>query len=486
MIHIFQCRGERFVFDAVSQALHQIDPLAADVLDAYRQAEGIRPGNAVLNDLAERHGESRGEIDALCDTVDGLIRDDDLFAREASMRREHLYPDGVRIKALCLHLCHDCNLRCRYCFAGTGDFGTGQRSMLDETTGQAAIDFLIEQSGPRHNLDIDFFGGEPLLNWPVVVALTEYVERRAGETGKNIRLTMTTNAYTLDEAKSRYLNEHFANVVLSCDGRPEVHDRMRPAAGGRETYQQTANNIRRFVDLRGDKPYYLRGTFTRYNLDFEQDVLHLSGLGRHVSIEPVVAPPESDWSIRSQDIPEIEAAYERLAGILWEAEDSGEPIDFFHFALRLEDGPCVYKRRKGCGVGQEYMAVTPKGDIYPCHQFVGQERFKLGNVLDRPVRLDAKLQDAYAEILMSDRPDCQVCWARPFCGGGCAANAWHDSGSVSGTYAIGCALQRKRLECALWLLAKRQERVSAPANGSHQDNGDALEEQGRQADNAPI
>lgn len=455
MLHLFQINGDKLAFDIESQALHLLDETAWSVLHAYQEQNGRRPEAEVMDRLRAEHGEDALECAA---EVDSLIADGALFAHSEPVTYDQLYPDGAKIKSMCLHLCHDCNLRCRYCFAGTGDFGTGRRTMLDLETGRKAVDFLISASGNRHNLDIDFFGGEPLLNWPVVVALTHYCEQRGRESGKDIRLTITTNATLLDEEKTVFINEHFSNCVLSIDGRPAVHDRMRPDRGGHGSYERVAAHIRSFVKVRGDRDHYLRATFTRHNLDFDKDVLHLAELGRQVSVEPVVAPPGSGYEIREEDLPAIEAAYDRLACAMLAAEEKDEGFNFFHFMIDLGQGPCVYKRLKGCGVGTEYCAVTPDGDIYPCHQFVGQSAFRMGHVSDAPEQLDQTVQSAFADLLVPEKPACKDCWARYFCGGGCAANAWFATGQLQGTYEIGCRMEKKRLECALWLQARRRLR----------------------------
>lgn len=448
MVHLFSFQNDRLAFDSESGALHLLDALSAAVIEAYINLGGLRPDPAQLAELADQFGN---EVNECCDDIDHLIGRGELFAAPQQITPDQLYPDQPRIKSMCLHICHDCNLRCKYCFAGTGDFGTGKRTMLDVETGRKAIDFLIQASGPRKNLDIDFFGGEPLLNWPVVVALVDYCEQKGRETGKILRLTMTTNGVLLDTAKAEYINQHFKNVVLSLDGRPDVHDRMRPDAGGKGSYARIAENFKNFIELRGNKEYYLRGTFTGYNLDFTEDVLHLATIGKQLSMEPVVAPPGSGYEIKPDDLPLIEAEYERLAQTIRSAKNRGEGFNFFHFMLDLTGGPCAFKRIKGCGVGIEYCAVTPDGDIYPCHQFVGEDAFKMGNVHDDPVVLDTAVQKPFFSLLVPDKSECQSCWAKYFCSGGCAANSLHVNGRVDGVDPISCRLQKKRLECALWL-----------------------------------
>jgi uncharacterized protein len=448
LVHIFTFQNDHLAFDSESGALHGLDDLSVQVLSAYIAADGSRPPEPVLAVLETDLGP---DVRECCTEIESLIQSGDLFAPPAEIRLEQLYPDQPRIKSMCLHICHDCNLRCAYCFAGTGDFGTGHRSMLDLATGRRAIDYLIEASGPRTNLDVDFFGGEPLLNWPVVVELVAYCEQRGRETGKTLRLTLTTNGVLLDPDKSRFIQEHFKNVVLSLDGRPEVHDRMRPDAGGKGSYNRVAGPIRDFIRLRGTKDYYLRGTYTRHNLDFTADALHLAEFGSQISLEPVVAAAGSGYEIRPEDVPVIADEYEKLALAVRKARDAGNPFHFFHFRLDLSRGPCAFKRVKGCGAGIEYIAVTPEGDIYPCHQFVGEAAYRLGNVHDDPIALDQEIQEPFFELLLPNKAECRQCWAKYFCSGGCAANSLHVSGTVNGVDPLSCQLQKKRLECALWL-----------------------------------
>lgn len=458
MVHLFRFGPDCLAFDSESGALHILDEAAMAVMQAYVRHEGARPDSEELAALAICHG---AEVYEIAEDIEVLSGREELFTPERLVSVEQLYPDRPRIKSMCLHLCHDCNLRCKYCFAGTGDFGTGHRSMLSEETGRQAIDYLIEASGPRRHLDIDFFGGEPLMNWPVVRVLVDYCEKRAIESGKIIRLTITTNGVLLDEEKTAYINAHFKNCVLSLDGRPAVHDNMRPDAGGHGSYERVSGHIRHFIEERGDREYYLRGTYTRYNKDFAEDVLHLAEFGSQVSMEPVVAPPGSGYDLRIEDLPDLEAEYERLARIVNERRRQDQGFNFFHFMIDLSGGPCAFKRLKGCGVGTEYCAVTPDGDIYPCHQFVGEEKFRLGNVHDQPVVLDHAVQKPFVNLMVPDKPECRHCWARFFCSGGCAANSYHVSGRVDGHDPVGCSLQKKRLECALWLktqqVARQQE-----------------------------
>ena len=446
MIHSFTLHGDNLVYDTESGALHLFDDEALSILELYQAGQGKRPPQAELDKF-----EDGPEI---ADLIDQLIAESKLFTARPPVKFEQLYPEKPRFKAMCLNICHDCNMRCLYCFASSGQYGSEQRSCMSAETGKRAIDFLIEASGPRHNLDIDFFGGEPLMNWKVVQELVAYCEERGPLNGKDIRLTITTNALLLSDDKIDFIDRHFKNVVLSCDGRAEIHNHMRPDAGGNPTYERIAANIRKFVAVRGDREYYIRGTFTRHNLDFVEDVLALAALGRNVSIEPVVAAPEYDYAIREEDLPQVLAAYEKLA---WAFQPGavGSDINFFHFNLQTDHSPCLYKRLKGCGAGSEYCAVTPEGDIYPCHQLVGETVHRIGHLTETGYETDTKRQSAFSEYLMPSREPCNSCWARYHCGGGCAANHWHSMGDLDTVDPIYCQMLQKRLECALWLSYKR-------------------------------
>ena len=398
MVHTFTQEDTNIAFDQESGALHVFDDISFSVLQHYILTNGERPGNDVLEAISKEFHE-----DALscCGDIEELIGEKQLFAPAQNLELKDFYKDEPKIKALCLHVCHDCNLRCKYCFANTGDFHTGKRSLLDLETGKKAVDFVIRQSGSRKNIDIDFFGGEPLMNWDVVVALTHYCEEQGPKNGKTIRLTITTNAVLLDDEKTDFINRHMNNCVLSLDGRPSVNDSMRPNMGGNGSYALVTKNIRQFIKKRGEKSYYVRGTYTRNNLDFSNDVKHIVSLGiAQVSVEPVVAPEHSGYDIRMEDLPVLFKEYEELARYYVESKNSGRPFEFFHFTMDLSNGPCAYKRLKGCGVGTEYIAVTPEGDIYPCHQFVGQQEFLMGNILEDSVLLDQKVKDRFKDLLV--------------------------------------------------------------------------------------
>lgn len=480
MVHTFEMKGKKIAYDIESCALLELDALAYAVLEQYIALEGQRPGAVVLERLSEQLGLPLSQVEACCGEFDQLIQEGVLFSAAKPVTQDQLYPTAPVIKAMCLHICHDCNLRCRYCFAETGDFGSGNRTMLDIETGKQAIDFLLAVSHGRKNLDIDFFGGEPLMNWPVVVALTEYCEARGKETGKNLRLTITTNGLLLDEEKIAFINRHMKNCVLSIDGRPEVNDHMRPTISGSGSYKVISERIKKFLvqrtaDSSDNYEHYVRGTFTKHNLDFALDVAHLVEKldAKHISVEPVVTEENADYGISMEDLPAIEGEYERLAEYLLARHKSGEPVEFFHFISDNLSGPCLYKRLKGCGVGSEYCAVTPEGDIYPCHQFVGKEEYRMGNVADIAALLDEdnnlkaghraedildpKVHGQFMERLLPRPSACQSCFARYHCGGGCPANNLQSTGSMDEVYLLGCALAKKRLECALWLEIAKQE-----------------------------
>ncbi|NJP41511.1 thioether cross-link-forming SCIFF peptide maturase [Oscillospiraceae bacterium HV4-5-C5C] len=456
MLHTFSVNGDYLAYDSESQALLLIDELTAQLID-QTLADGFKLPEDRLAAWAGQHGADPADVTEILAELTQLKEQDVLLAAAPKVSLEQLYPDEPRIKSMCLHLCHDCNLRCRYCFAGQGDYHTGHRSMLSVETGKLAIDFLIAASGPRHHLDIDFFGGEPLMNWPVVVELTNYCEQEGPRHGKDIRLTITTNALLLDAEKTAFINAHMKNVVLSIDGRPEVNDHMRPGINGRSSYLPVMQHIKTFVAARGTKEHYVRGTYTHFNRDFAQDALHLADLGlKQLSLEPVVADPAEPYALKEEDLPELIQNYEDLARVYLERKGTPAAFNFFHFNIDLDGGPCLYKRMKGCGVGTEYCAVTPEGDIYPCHQFVGETQFIMGNVHDQPVVLNQTVQSPFKQLMLPNKPECQTCFAKYFCAGGCAANAYHASGQVNGQYKLGCELQQKRLECALWVAAKQK------------------------------
>ena len=393
--------------------------------------------------------------DALSD-IQELIDAEELFA--ADIYKDYVIDFKKRqtvVKALCLHIAHDCNLACKYCFAEEGEYH-GRRALMSFEVGKKALDFLIANSGNRINLEVDFFGGEPLMNWNVVKQLVEYGRSQEKEHNKKFRFTLTTNGVLLNDEIMEFCNKEMSNVVLSLDGRPEVNDRMRPFRNGKGSYELIVPKFQKFAKSRGEKDYFVRGTFTRNNLDFGNDVLHYADLGfEKLSMEPVVASPEEPYSIREEDLPQIMDEYDRLAKEFVKRQKEGRGFKFFHFMLDLSQGPCVAKRLSGCGSGTEYLAVTPWGDLYPCHQFVGNEEFLLGNVdtgvVNTKVRDEFKLCNVYA------KEKCKNCFARFYCSGGCAANSFNFHGSITDAYDIGCEMQKKRIECAIMIRAALAE-----------------------------
>jgi uncharacterized protein len=356
------------------------------------------------------------------------------------------------VKALCLHISHDCNLSCRYCFAQEGEYHQNKRELMSFETGKRALDYLIENSGSRRNLEVDFFGGEPLMNFEVVKKLVEYGRSIEKKSDKKFRFTLTTNGVLLNDEILEFANKEMSNLVLSIDGRKEIHDRMRPFRGGQGSYDAIVGKFQKAAESRNQTDYYVRGTFTRNNLDFSEDVKHLADLGfEQISVEPVVAPPEADYSIREEDVPAILEQYDILARELLDRRRSGKNVNFFHFMIDLTGGPCVIKRLSGCGSGTEYMSVTPSGDLYPCHQFVGNEEFRLGDVFNGIT--NTKLQNEFKLCNVYAKEKCRECFAKFYCSGGCAANAFNFSGDINGSYDIGCELQRKRTEVAIMMKA---------------------------------
>ena len=386
-----------------------------------------------------------------------------LLAQEGQLYTEDIYENYIDsfknretvVKALCLHIAHDCNLACRYCFAEEGEYH-GRRAIMSYEVGKKALDFLVANSGNRTNLEVDFFGGEPLMNWEVVKQLVAYGRSLEEEHHKKFRFTITTNGVLLNDEILEFVNKEMGNMVLSIDGRKEVHDRMRPHRGGQGSYDEIVPKFKKAAESRGQMNYYVRGTYTHYNTDFAKDVLHLADLGfKQISVEPVVAPETEDYAIREEDLPQLFEQYERLAELMIKRRKEGNGFNFFHFMIDLEGGPCVAKRLSGCGSGTEYLAVTPWGDLYPCHQFVGNEDFLMGNVDEGVLRTD--IRDEFKQCNVYAKEKCKDCFAKFYCSGGCAANSYNFTGNVNGSYDIGCELQKKRIECAIMIKAALSE-----------------------------
>ena len=452
MVHTFMSLGVHIAVDVNSGAVHVLDALTCDLLSALaeRDASGALLDGPLPEELAaalpQYDGAHLSEAWAELRELKGeglLFEADDYIDRDkaADLQQQAL------VKALCLHVSHDCNLRCQYCFAGTGDFGTGRRMTMDVDTAKKAIDFVIAKSGGRRNIEVDFFGGEPLMAMDTVKATVEYARSIEKEHNKCFRFTITTNGVLLNDENIEYINREMFNAVLSMDGRREVNDQLRPTVNGKGSYDVIVPKFKKLIAGRGTKDYYLRGTFTRLHLDFAEDVKALAAIGRNVSVEPVVGKREDPYALQEEDLPALKAEYERLAEYLKDHPET----NFFHFNVDLSQGPCVIKRLRGCGAGCEYVAVTPDGDIYPCHQFVGSEDYKLGSVYDGS--FDKELSGRFAALNIYTREECRSCWARFYCSGGCSASNLLVNGDIKKPHKVGCELERKRLECAIALRA---------------------------------
>ena len=449
MIHQYRMNGYNIVLDVNSGCVHVVDDVAYDIIALFEE----KPRGEIAAAMAEKYPDvSAADIDGILDDVAQMKADGTLFS-------EDIYADvafdfkarSTVVKALCLHVTHDCNLACRYCFAEEGEYH-GQRALMSFEVGKQALDFLIEHSGNRTNLEVDFFGGEPLMNWDVVRQLVEYGRSREAETGKRFRFTVTTNGVLLNDEMMDFINREMHNVVLSIDGRKQVNDFMRPFRSGKGSYDLILPKFKKMAESRNQQQYYVRGTYTHHNLDFSEDVLHLADEGfEQISVEPVVAPSTADYAIQEADIPALCHEYEKLAEAILARRRAGNGFNFFHFMIDLSGGPCVYKRISGCGAGTEYLAVTPWGDLYPCHQFVGNTDFLLGNVKDGIV--NTELRDRFKMVNVYAKDTCRDCFSKFHCSGGCAANAYNFTGDILKPYEIGCELQRKRLECALMIKA---------------------------------
>ncbi len=450
MVHQYKNNGYNIVLDVNSGAIHVVDDVTYDVIAMFEE----KSGEEIIEALKGTYPES--EIKEALDEVQSLKDDEELFTKDAY---ENYIMDFKKrptvVKALCLHIAHDCNLACQYCFAEEGEYH-GRRALMSYETGKQALDFLIANSGQRRNLEVDFFGGEPLMNFDVVKQLVAYGREQEKLHDKHFRFTLTTNGVLLNDDIMEFANKEMDNVVLSIDGRKEVHNRMRPFRKGAGSYDLIVPKFQKLAESRNQERYYVRGTFTHYNTDFSNDVLHLADLGfKQISVEPVVAQPEDPYAITEEDIPVICEEYDRLAKEMIRRKKAGEDFNFFHFMIDLEGGPCVAKRLSGCGSGTEYLAVTPWGDLYPCHQFVGNEDFLMGDVWNGIKRTD--IQDEFKCCNVYAKEKCRNCFARFYCSGGCAANSYNFHGSILNAYDIGCELQKKRVECAIMIKAAEAE-----------------------------
>lgn len=449
MVHCFEQGGIRLALDVASGAVHMLDPIA------YRLCEKLTPplkAECPESIISQFSPEEADAVREAYSELYELYQEGLLFSEEEPLPEALIKPTDSPVKALCLHVSHDCNLRCSYCFAQTGDFGT-VRSLMDVETAKKAIDFVIERSGKRRNIEIDFFGGEPLMAMDTVRAAVEYAREQEKIHDKQFRFTITTNGVLLDDDTIEYLNREMSNVVLSLDGRRSVNDSMRKTVAGGGSYDVVLPKMQKLVRERdSEKDYYVRGTYTAHNLDFVEDVLSLYRAGfDQISVEPVTAPDGCGYEIKESDLPRIREGYHKLAKTMLEMRQKGEWFNFFHFNVDLEQGPCVIKRLRGCGAGCEYVAVTPEGDIYPCHQFVGEKDYYMGNVKDGSFSREQARE--FAGVNVYTRPACRDCWAKFYCSGGCSAANFHAHGRIDQSYEIGCELEKMRLECALYLAA---------------------------------
>ena len=451
MIHQYRFGGCNIVLDTCSGSVHAVDEVAYDIIALYPEKTEDELVTAILEKYAGRPDVTEEEVRACVADVKSLEQAGKLFTPDtfAPLAETFKERSGGVVKALCLHVAHTCNLNCAYCFASQGNYH-GERAVMSFEVGRRALDYLIEHSGSRTNLEVDFFGGEPLMNWEVVKQLVAYARTREEPCHKHFRFTLTTNGMLIDDDVIDFANQEMSNVVLSLDGRKEIHDRLRVDFAGNGSWDRIVPKFQKLVRARGGKNYYMRGTFTHANPDFLQDIHTMLDLGfTELSMEPVVCDPSDPAALTEEDLPVVLEQYELLAKEMLERKRSGRPFTFYHYMIDLTGGPCVYKRISGCGSGTEYMAVTPWGDLYPCHQFVGEESFKLGNIWDGVT--SPAVQEEFRSCNAYSRPACTDCWARLYCSGGCAANAYHATGSIRGVYEYGCELFRKRMECAIAL-----------------------------------
>lgn len=457
MVHQYKLNGYNIVLDSCSGSVHSVDDVAYDIIEMYGEHSEEEIISAVAEKYADREDVTKQDIKDCLDDVEALVKSGKLYSPDtfADMAGTFKERSGDVVKALCLHVAHTCNLNCAYCFASQGKYH-GDRALMSFEVGKQALDYLMDHSGTRRNLEVDFFGGEPLMNWDVVKRLVEYARSVEKDRGKNFRFTLTTNGVLIDDDVIDFANREMSNVVLSLDGRKEINDRTRVDYAGKGSYDRIVPKFQKLVKARGGKNYYMRGTFTHANPDFTNDVFHMADLGfTELSMEPVVCKPDDPAALTKDDIEVVKRQYEILAEDMLRREKDGKPITFYHYMIDLTGGPCIYKRISGCGSGTEYMAVTPWGDLYPCHQFVGDEKFRLGDVWQGVT--NKELRESFRSCNVYAREECHDCWAKLYCSGGCAANAYHATGSIKGVYESGCELFKKRIECAVMMKVAEAE-----------------------------
>ena len=458
MIHQYKLNGYNIVLDVYSGSVHLVDEVAYDIIARYETTPRAAIVAQILAKYGHRADVDQGEILACLEDIDALKAAGKLVSQDLwkDVEQEAFAHTKPVLKALCLHVAHTCNLNCEYCFASQGRYH-GDRALMPFEVGKQALDFLIQNSGSRVNLEVDFFGGEPLMNWQVVKDLVAYARSQEAAHHKHFRFTLTTNGVLLDDEVTEFCNREMHNVVLSLDGRKEVHDRLRKNYAGQGSYDLIVPKFQRFVQQRGDRDYYIRGTFTHENTDFTNDIFHMADLGfTELSMEPVVSPPGEPWALTEEDLPVLFEQYEILAKEMLKREEEGRPFTFYHYMLDLEGGPCLHKRMSGCGSGTEYLAVTPWGELFPCHQFVNDPAYSMGDVWKGVT--NTTMGEKFHRCNVVANPACRDCWARLYCAGGCAANAYHASGDINGTYEYGCELFKKRIECAIMIKAAQAGR----------------------------
>lgn len=463
MVHHYRMHDTNIILDVNSGAVFVFDDITYEILKQYIKYRENNSCIKSINEIKEKvlSVMSSGRFDGTLlregiDEIEKLENDGVLFSPEGDIKGALEILETVVIKSMCINIAHDCNMRCGYCFASTGSFGHG-RLLMDKETGFRAIDYLVSHSGDRKNLEVDFFGGEPLLNFDAVVEIIDYARSLENISNKHFRFTITTNGLALDKVKMEKINELFDNVVLSLDGTEETNDRMRKLPNGNGTYKHILPKIKEMCEIRGDRDHYVRGTFTSYNTEFSKDIMHLADIGfKSISLEPVVTDKKNDYAIKEEHLDTLYKEYEYLAKEYLKRKNEGNGFKYFHFNIDLENGPCLAKRVKGCGAGYEYVAVTPEGDIYPCHQFVGKTGFLLGNLYKEG--FNREIADKFKNTNITTKEKCKNCWAKFYCSGGCAANAFEENGDISSPYEIGCKLERKRLECAIWLKTRETEK----------------------------
>lgn len=456
MIHTYKMNGYNIILDQNSGCVHSVDEVAYDIINMFEEKSKDEIKKLILNKYSDREDVTSEDIDICFDDIESLIKDGRLFAEDTfeNTAKEFKKRQGV-VKAICLHVAHDCNLACKYCFAGKGEYD-GPKGLMRFETGKRALDFLIEQSGTRKNLEVDFFGGEPLLNWDVCKKLVEYGREQEKKYNKNFRFTLTTNGLLINDDVIDFCNKEMGNVVLSLDGRKVTNDAMRVSRNGTGSYDLIVDKFKKFAESRNQADYYMRGTYTHNNLDFAKDIIHMADMGfKELSIEPVVSDPKEPYALKESDLPILKEQYQILANEMLKRYRKGNGFTFYHYMIDLDAGPCIVKRVSGCGVGTEYLAVTPTGELYPCHQFVGEEEFLLGNIWDGIQ--NKKVLEQFETCNVYSHKECKDCFAKLYCSGGCAANAYHTTGSVNGVYEFGCELHRKRIECAIMLKVAEAE-----------------------------